>query len=132
MKLLSLAVLSFLCLTILFEYNTNHAAPFFNFILENWNHVLCSWILDEGVYNTYIIDTDYREWALIMHCAEKEKSSRYLSALMLSRTPRIGVNVISFLRFVFTLYFVDSIAQEKFFLGTNCRSMILMFHLCFQ
>lgn len=53
---------------------------------------------DEGIYNTYVIDTDYREWALIMHCAEKPKSNRYLSALMLSRTPSVGVNVINFLR----------------------------------
>lgn len=55
--------------------------------------------LDEGVYNTYVIDTDYREWALVMHCAEKQKSNRYLSALMLSRTPTVGINVINFLRF---------------------------------
>lgn len=55
--------------------------------------------LDEGVYNTYVIDTDYREWALVMHCAEKPKSNRYLSALMLSRTPTVGINVINFLRF---------------------------------
>lgn len=63
-------------------------------------------LLDEGVYNTYIIDTDYTEWALIMHCAEKAKSNRYLSALMLSRTPSIGINVINFLRFPFSVFIV--------------------------
>lgn len=69
------------------------------------SNVMFAWLcvfsfsVDEGVYNTYIIDTDYREWALVMHCAEKPKSNRYLSALMLSRTPTIGINVINFLRF---------------------------------
>lgn len=58
------------------------------------------WKEDEGIYNTYIIDTDYQEWALIMHCAEKERSNRYLSALMLSRTPTVPKNVKSFLRYV--------------------------------
>jgi len=33
-----------------------------------------------------------------MHCAEKKKHSRYLSALMLSRTPTLGHNVKVFLR----------------------------------
>lgn len=55
-------------------------------------------IADEGVYNTYILDTDYLSWALIMHCAEKNKSPRYLSALLLSRKPQLSVNVINFLR----------------------------------
>lgn len=55
-------------------------------------------IADEGIYNTYILDTDYKSWALIMHCAEKEKSTRYLSALLLSRERELGMNVISYLR----------------------------------
>lgn len=85
---------------------------YFRFVCQfiTWNS-LC--ILDEGVYNTYIIDTDYREWALIMHCAEKEKSNRYLSALMLSRTPTIGNNVINFLRF-FSFSFVHHIFRSKY------------------
>lgn len=62
---------------------------------------------DEGVYNTYIIDTDYREWALIMHCAEKTKSNRYLSALMLSRNPSVAPNVISFLKEKLPQYDID-------------------------
>lgn len=54
---------------------------------------------DEGIYNTYIIDTDYKSWALIMHCAEKTKDPpRYLSALLLSREQHLGINVINFLR----------------------------------
>jgi len=52
----------------------------------------------EGVYNTYVLDSDYKEWCLLLHCAEKSKSPRYLSSLMMSRTPELPVNVISFLR----------------------------------
>lgn len=53
---------------------------------------------DEGIYNTYILDTDYESWALIMHCAEKTRSTRYLSALLLSRERELGMNVINYLR----------------------------------
>lgn len=99
--------------------------------------------IDEGVYNTYIIDTDYREWALIMHCAEKPKSNRYLSALMLSRTPTIGVNVINFLRFDISSHSYIGLIEKKkkksnvflvFFEspGKSCRNMTSIHHLCFK
>ncbi|KAL7029311.1 hypothetical protein ACKWTF_006183 [Chironomus riparius] len=61
----------------------------------------------EGVYNTYIIDNYRQDWALIMHCAEKKRSSRYLSALMLSRTPTLGHNVKVFLREKLPQYNID-------------------------
>lgn len=57
-------------------------------------------LTDEGIYNTYVLDTDYQNWGLIMHCAEKKKHPRYLSALLLSREPTLGDNVIAFLRYV--------------------------------
>uniref|UniRef100_A0A182Q0S1 VDE lipocalin domain-containing protein n=1 Tax=Anopheles farauti TaxID=69004 RepID=A0A182Q0S1_9DIPT len=63
----------------------------------HWVHAESSY---EEVYNTYVIDTDYRSWALIMHCAEKTKSERYLSALMLAREQTLGLNVINFLRYM--------------------------------
>lgn len=68
-----------------------------------------SWSLipDEGKYNTYIIDTDYDGWALLMHCAEKNRHSRYLSALMMSRTPTVGHNVKAFLREKLPKYDID-------------------------
>lgn len=53
---------------------------------------------DEGVYNTYVLDSDYKSWALLMHCAEQSKSPRYLSSFIMSREPSLGVNVISYLR----------------------------------
>lgn len=62
---------------------------------------------DEGVYNTYVIDTDYENWALMMHCAEKKKHQRYLSALMLSRSESIGYNVKVFLREKLPKYNID-------------------------
>lgn len=63
--------------------------------------------LDEGVYNTYIIDTDYENWALVMHCAEKKKYPRYLSALMMSRSRTLGYNVKVFLREKLPKYNID-------------------------
>ncbi|EDV91823.1 GH24390 [Drosophila grimshawi] len=61
----------------------------------------------EGVYNTYVLDTDYANWGLIMHCAEKKKHSRYLSALLLSREQTLGDNVITFLREKLPRYCID-------------------------
>ncbi|XP_017029127.1 uncharacterized protein Karl [Drosophila kikkawai] len=52
----------------------------------------------EGVYNTYVLDTDYDTWGLVMHCAEKKKHPRYLSALLLARKTSLADNEISFLR----------------------------------
>ncbi|XP_053678478.1 lopap [Anopheles nili] len=85
----------------------------------HWVHAESSY---EEIYNTYVIDTDYRSWALIMHCAEKTKSQKYLSALMLSREPTLGQNVVNFLREKLPRYDIDvenmyPIPQE------NCTGM---------
>ncbi|XP_053657681.1 apolipoprotein D [Anopheles marshallii] len=85
----------------------------------HWVHAESSY---EEIYNTYVIDTDYRTWALIMHCAEKTKSQKYLSALMLAREPTLGQNVINFLREKLPRYDIDvenmfAIPQE------NCTRM---------
>uniref|UniRef100_A0A8D8C4Q4 Apolipoprotein D n=1 Tax=Culex pipiens TaxID=7175 RepID=A0A8D8C4Q4_CULPI len=61
----------------------------------------------EEIYNTYVIDTDYKSWGLIMHCAEKTKAQKYLSALMLSRTPDLTPNVVNFLREKLPRYDID-------------------------
>lgn len=42
-----------------------------------------------------------------MHCAEKQKSPRYLSALMLSRKPDLPNNVVNFLREKLPRYDID-------------------------
>ncbi|XP_058443265.1 apolipoprotein D [Malaya genurostris] len=76
----------------------NYATP------AHWIHA--EWTYEE-VYNTYIIDTDYRSWGLIMHCAEKTKTQKYLSALMLSREPTLTQNVINFLREKLPRYDID-------------------------
>uniref|UniRef100_A0A182N0Y6 VDE lipocalin domain-containing protein n=1 Tax=Anopheles dirus TaxID=7168 RepID=A0A182N0Y6_9DIPT len=70
----------------------------------HWVHAESSY---EEIYNTYVIDTDYRSWALIMHCAEKTKSQRYLSALMLAREQTLGQNVVNFLREKLPQYDID-------------------------
>ncbi|XP_012283151.1 apolipoprotein D [Orussus abietinus] len=61
----------------------------------------------EGVYNTYVLDSDYKSWALLMHCAEKSKSPRYLSSFIMSREPSLGINVISYLREKLPRYDID-------------------------
>lgn len=69
--------------------------------------VLLELVADEGIYNTYILDTDYKSWTLIMHCAEKAKSTRYLSALLLSRERELGINVINYLRWPFRWFRIN-------------------------
>lgn len=62
---------------------------------------------DEGIYNTYVLDSDYTSWALLLHCAEKTSSPRYLSSFIMSREPILGVNVISYLRDKLPKYDID-------------------------
>lgn len=62
---------------------------------------------DEGVYNTYVLDSDYTSWALLLHCAEKSKVPRYLSSFIMSRKSILGINVISYLRDKLPKYDVD-------------------------
>ncbi|CAD7091222.1 unnamed protein product [Hermetia illucens] len=79
-------------------------------IIPNYNtpaHWIHTEDIYEGVYNTYVIDTDYKSWSLLMHCAEKSKSPRYLSALLLSREPTLATNVINFLREKLPRYGID-------------------------
>ncbi|XP_067009105.1 apolipoprotein D [Anabrus simplex] len=61
----------------------------------------------EGVYNTYVLDSDYKSWALLMHCAEKSKSPRYLSSFIMSRDPNLGPNVVTYLREKLPRYDID-------------------------
>ena len=62
---------------------------------------------DEGVYNTFVLDSDYTSWALLLHCAEKSKVPRYLSSFIMSREPVLGINVISYLRDKLPRYDID-------------------------
>ncbi|KAF7263375.1 hypothetical protein GWI33_002682 [Rhynchophorus ferrugineus] len=61
----------------------------------------------EGVYNTYVLDSDYISWALLLHCAEKSKVPRYLSSFIMSRESTLGINVISYLRDKLPRYDID-------------------------
>ncbi|XP_017772896.1 PREDICTED: apolipoprotein D [Nicrophorus vespilloides] len=70
----------------------------------HWSHSEDTY---EGIYNTYVVDTDYSSWALLLHCAEKSKSPRYLSSFIMSRLPILGVNVISYLRDKLPRYDID-------------------------
>ncbi|KAJ8977162.1 hypothetical protein NQ317_003102 [Molorchus minor] len=61
----------------------------------------------EGVYNTYVLDSDYTSWALLLHCAEKSKVPRYLSSFIMSRESKLGINVISYLKEKLPRYDID-------------------------
>lgn len=65
------------------------------------------YVSDEGVYNTYVLNSDYKSWALLLHCAEKSKSPRYLSSFIMSRTSNLPPNVISYLREKLPRYDID-------------------------
>ncbi|XP_050532778.1 uncharacterized protein LOC126900841 [Daktulosphaira vitifoliae] len=49
----------------------------------------------EGVYNTYVLDCK-ETWAVLLHCAEKPSSPRYLSTILLSREKTVPNNVRSY------------------------------------
>ncbi|ENN75274.1 apolipoprotein D [Dendroctonus ponderosae] len=61
----------------------------------------------EGIYNTFVLDSDYISWALLLHCAEKAKVPRYLSSFIMSREPTLGINVIAYLREKLPQYDID-------------------------
>lgn len=64
---------------------------------------------DEGVYNTYVLvlDPDDKEWTLLLHCAEKNKSPRYLSSFIMGKQPKLPPNVLSYLREKLPKYDID-------------------------
>lgn len=74
---------------------------------NNWKLVTVILFVDEGVYNTYVLDSDYISWALLLHCAEKSKVPRYLSSFIMSRESTLGVNVVSYLRDKLPKYDID-------------------------
>ena len=59
------------------------------------------------MYNTYVLDSDYVTWALLLHCAEQTGSNRYLSSFILSRKPDMAANVQAYLRDKLTRYAID-------------------------
>ncbi|CAH3994274.1 unnamed protein product [Pieris brassicae] len=61
----------------------------------------------DGIYNTYVLDTEYKTWALLLHCAEQREGTRYLTAFVLSRTTGLPKNVMAYLRDKLPRYDVD-------------------------
>ncbi|CAG9787124.1 unnamed protein product [Diatraea saccharalis] len=70
----------------------------------HWTH---SEITYDGIYNTYVLDTEYKTWALLLHCAEQREGTRWLSAFILSRTTKLPKNVMAYLRDKLPRYDVD-------------------------
>lgn len=75
-----------------------------------FNVVSVNNISDEGVYNTYVLDinvNDDKSWLLLLHCAEKSSSSRYLSTFIMSHQSTLPINVMSYLRDKLPFYDID-------------------------
>ncbi|CAG4974867.1 unnamed protein product [Parnassius apollo] len=70
----------------------------------HWTH---SELTYDGIYNTYVLDTEYKTWALLLHCAEQREGARYLSAFVLSRKTVLPKNVMAYLRDKLPRYDVD-------------------------
>nr|XP_008191233.1 PREDICTED: uncharacterized protein LOC657715 isoform X2 [Tribolium castaneum] len=88
---------------------------------SHWTHSEDTY---EGVYNTFVLDSDYTSWALLLHCAEKSKVPRYLSSFIMSREPVLGVNVISYLRDKLPRYDID--LSYMFEMSQNdCNSTVI-------
>lgn len=65
---------------------------------------------DEGVYNTYVLDIDVngdKSWVLLLHCAEKSGTARYLSSFIMGRRSTLPVNVIAYLQDKLPRYDID-------------------------
>lgn len=52
---------------------------------------------DRGIYNTYVIDTDYTTWLLLLHCSDPQPNKKYLSAFVFSRKPVLDKMTIAYL-----------------------------------
>uniref|UniRef100_A0A2H1WKQ0 SFRICE_033760 n=1 Tax=Spodoptera frugiperda TaxID=7108 RepID=A0A2H1WKQ0_SPOFR len=70
----------------------------------HWTHAERTY---DGIYNTYVLDTEYKTWALLLHCAEQTEGARYLSAFVLSRNTTLPKNVMAYLRDKLPRYDVD-------------------------
>ncbi|VVC96663.1 uncharacterized protein LOC126975906 [Leptidea sinapis] len=70
----------------------------------HWTH---SELTYAGIYNTYVLDTEYKTWALLLHCAEQNEGTRYLTAFVLSRSTSLPKNVMAYLRDKLPRYDVD-------------------------
>lgn len=65
---------------------------------------------DEGIYNTYVLDIDVngdKSWVLLLHCAEKSGTARYLSSFIMGRRSTLPVNVIAYLQDKLPRYDID-------------------------
>ncbi|XP_061704933.1 uncharacterized protein LOC133516168 [Cydia pomonella] len=70
----------------------------------HWTHAESTY---DGIYNTYVLDTEYKTWSLLLHCAEPKDKARYLSAFILSRKTTLPKNVMAYLRDKLPRYDVD-------------------------
>ena len=63
--------------------------------------------LDRGIYNTDVVDTDYDNWLLLLHCSDPEPNQKFLSTFVLSRSPSLDKTTLDYLREKVGYYDVD-------------------------
>ena len=64
-------------------------------------------ILDTGVYNTDVVDTDHDNWLLLLHCSDPESSKKFLSTFILGRSSHLDETMINYLREKVSQFDVD-------------------------
>ncbi|CAG7716857.1 unnamed protein product [Allacma fusca] len=62
---------------------------------EHWRHTEDHY---KGVYNTDVVDTDYDNWLLLLHCSDTDSSKKFLSTFILGRQPQLDVMTTNYLR----------------------------------
>jgi hypothetical protein len=62
---------------------------------EHWRHTEDHY---KGVYNTDVVDTDYENWLLLLHCSDTDSSKKFMSTFILGRQPRLDVMTTNYLR----------------------------------
>jgi len=67
-----------------------------------------------------------------MHCAEKSKSSRYLSSFIMSREANLGANVISYLREKLPRYVCSRRSDYNKIISLELKIIYIYIYISFQ
>lgn len=71
---------------------------------EHWRHTEDHYL---GIYNTDVIDTDYDNWLVLLHCSDLESDKKFLSSFVLSRTAYLDKMTTDYLREKIGYYSVE-------------------------
>jgi hypothetical protein len=66
------------------------------------------WIFaDKGIYSTDVVDTDYENWLILLHCSDPESQKKFLSTFVFSRSPTMDKMTVEYLRDKISFYDVE-------------------------